>query len=265
MLNPPLVGGIFYEHIHRQIAATVGFLTLVLAIWTARREARPGVRKLAYTALAAVCLQGILGGITVLYFTPLPISATHACLAQTFLCLLVALTYVTSAEWRDSAPADDVASLRPAAVVTTAAIFVQLILGAVMRHIDRGQAALAIPDFPLALGRLVPPLDDPAVAIHFAHRVWALVVVGLIVRLFLRVRRADEARLLLPATGLLALVLVQATLGATTVLTAKAVYPTTLHVATGAAVLALSAFFTLRAFRLLRPQPAGRPAEAVLA
>src|SRR5687767_8079859 len=99
MLMPPMVGGIFYEHGHRMVASFVGLLTLILAVWVSRRESRRGVRRLAWVALGAVCVQGLLGGLTVLFFTPLPISVAHACLAQTFLCLTVALTYVTSREW----------------------------------------------------------------------------------------------------------------------------------------------------------------------
>jgi heme a synthase len=261
MINPPLVGGVFYEHLHRVIASGVGLMTLILAVWTARRETQPGVRRLAWVALAAVCAQGILGGLTVKLFTPLPISAAHACLAQSFLCLVVALLYTTSREWTAGrSPQDDVAGLRVASATVTGAIFVQLVLGAIMRHIDRGQAALAIPDFPLALGRLVPPLDQAPVAIHFAHRVWAMVVVGLIVRLAVRAWRGGDTRFRRAASALVALVLVQVTLGATTVLTAKAVYPTTAHVATGASVLALSFFIALRSFRQLRPRTEAAPA-----
>jgi cytochrome c oxidase assembly protein subunit 15 len=263
MWMPPLVGGVFYEHIHRMIAAFVGFLTLVLAVWTARDEARRGVRRLAWVALAAVCIQGGLGGLTVLLLTPLPISATHACLAQTFLCLLVALTYVTSREWTAAgAPAEDTGGLRSAAVLTTAGIFVQLILGAIMRHADAG---LAIPDFPTALGRIVPPLDDPRVAIHFSHRLGALAVLLLVARLAVRALRSTDRRLRGPAGVLVLLSLSQATLGALTVISGKMVYVTTSHVALGAVLLATSAFLTLRSFRLLRPRTPAVAAESALA
>jgi cytochrome c oxidase assembly protein subunit 15 len=46
------VGGIFYEHTHRLIASTVGFLIVVLAIWLWRGEPRRWVRRLGYLALA---------------------------------------------------------------------------------------------------------------------------------------------------------------------------------------------------------------------
>src|SRR5438132_12273459 len=77
---PPMVGGVFYEHGHRMVASTVGFLTLVLALWTAQAERRATVRRLAWAALAAVIAQGLLGGLTVLFLLPKAISIAHACL-----------------------------------------------------------------------------------------------------------------------------------------------------------------------------------------
>src|SRR3990167_821475 len=40
MFFPPMVGGVFYEHGHRMVAATVGFMTLCLAIWLGVQEPR---------------------------------------------------------------------------------------------------------------------------------------------------------------------------------------------------------------------------------
>ena len=257
MLMPPMVGGIFYEHGHRMVASFVGLLTLILAVWIGLREPRRGVRRLGWIALGAVCLQGLLGGLTVLFFTPLPISVAHACLAQTFLCIMVGLTYATSREWATAAErVDDTAGLRAAAVATTGGVFAQLVAGALMRHAEAG---LAIPDFPLAFGRLVPPLGSLPVAIHFTHRVGAVLVFVLVVRLLVRAFRAGDPRFTRVAGVLGLLTVAQITLGAATVLTAKSVYVTTSHVALGAAILATSVFLTLRAQRLLR-----RPAEAAV-
>src|SRR5437588_9464604 len=61
------VGGIFYEHSHRLIASSVGFLTIGLAIWLALREPRRWVRRVGWLALLAVIAQGVLGGLTVKY------------------------------------------------------------------------------------------------------------------------------------------------------------------------------------------------------
>ena len=253
MLMPPMVGGVFFEHGHRMVASAVGFLTLVLAVWTARAERRAPLRRLAWAALAAVIAQGVLGGLTVIYLLPTPISVTHACLAQAFFCITVALAYLTSREWLALTPAwEDRAGVRGAAVAATAAVFGQLVLGAVMRHIGAG---LAVPDFPRMYGRWVPPaeiLEQAPVAVHLAHRAGALVVLFFVLRLALRASRDGDGRLARPAQIALGLVFAQIGLGALTVLTGKAVLPTTAHVATGAAILGLCWFTTLRTRRHLR-------------
>jgi heme a synthase len=261
MLMPPMVGNVLYEHGHRMAATLVGGLTLVLAFWTSRAEPRRPVRWLAWGALAAVTLQGLLGGLTVLLLLPTPISVAHACLAQTFLCLLVALSYSTSPEWERVAPRKvDVAGVRGLALFTTGLVFVQLLVGAVVRHTGSG---LAIPDFPLALGRIVPPLETAAVAIHFLHRIVALAVLVTAALLVRACRRSGLAALAGPALVLLALVVAQIGLGAATVLTAKGALVTTFHVATGAAILALCWFVALRSRRLLDSgRPVGRSAAA---
>jgi cytochrome c oxidase assembly protein subunit 15 len=100
------------------------------------------------------------------------------------------------------------------------------------------------------------------VLVHFAHRVGALVVLVAVARLFLRARHAGDPRFVRMAAALLGLVLFQIALGAATVLTTKAVTPTTLHVATGAAILGGGWLAALRSFRLLRPRPATAVLEA---
>lgn len=263
MVMPPMVGGVFYEHGHRMAASFVGFLTFVLALWTWRREPRAGVRRLGWIALAAVCAQGLLGGLTVLYLLPTAISVTHACLAQTFFLLTIAMAYGTSREWLTAPVADDRAGLRGATLFATGVVYVQLMLGALMRHLDAG---LAIPDFPLAFGRLLPPLGDPRVAVHFAHRLGAVVVLIAIVRLYLAARRNGDVLYGRPARVLLVLITAQIGLGASVIWTARAVYWTTAHVAMGAAVLGTCFFVALRAHRHLRPAGAevGLPSARAL-
>jgi len=253
MLMPPMVGNVFYEHGHRMVAATVGLLTLCLALWTWRAEPRRGIRWLAWAALLAVVLQGLLGGLTVLFLLPTPVSVAHACLAQTFLCLLVALTYATSREWQDAPERSvDTGGVRALSLFATGLVFGQLLLGAVVRHTGSG---LAIPDFPLALGRVIPPFDSVGVVIHFLHRLVALGVLVTVVLLVRACRRSGLTALSRPAWALLLLVVVQIALGAATVLTAKGPVVTTFHVVTGAAVLALTWFLALRARRRLSPRP----------
>jgi cytochrome c oxidase assembly protein subunit 15 len=253
-----MVGGIFYEHLHRLVASTVGFLIVVLAIWLYRAEPRPWVRRLGYFALAAVITQGILGGITVLWYLPDAISIAHASLAQIVFCLTTTIALVTSRGWREGyepripdpgsrVPARDT-TLARIAVITTIAIYLQIVIGATMRHTGAG---LAIPDFPLAFGHLIPTHWDAKIAIHFAHRAGALAVTLLIAatsgHVFYHHRRSRE--LVRPAVLLLLLVAFQITLGALTVLSQKQFIINSLHVVNGALVLVTSLALTLRTHR----------------
>jgi heme a synthase len=245
-----MVGGIFYEHGHRLIASVVGMLTIGLVVFLWRAEPRAWVRRLGWLALATVIVQGTLGGLTVLFFLPDAISISHAGLAQIFFCLTITVALVTSEGWRRPAapPVDDEWLVRRA-VALTAVVYCQILLGATMRHTGAG---LAIPDFPLAYGRLIPPFWNPAIAIHFAHRLGAIVVTALILTVVWRIgsRHRSRPELVRPAWFLLALVTVQITLGAFVVLSGKNEIINTLHVATGAVVLGMSLFLTLRAFRV---------------
>ncbi|HKA37147.1 MAG TPA: COX15/CtaA family protein, partial [Thermoanaerobaculia bacterium] len=244
-LMPPMVGGIFYEHGHRMVATTVGILTVFLAAWLARREPRRWVRRLGYGALAAVVAQGVLGGLTVIFLLPTAVSVAHACLAQTFFCLVVTIAVVTSPRWRDGEPARDEGVLRIGRM-TVAVIFLQLLIGAVMRHT---RAGLAIPDFPLALGRIVPPLTSFPVVIHFLHRVTAVAVALCAALCGARAFASKRSGLRKTAVALMVLVAAQVALGALTVLTRKSVPVTTLHVATGALILGTALAFTLASLK----------------
>ena len=252
-----MVGGIRYEHTHRLIASTVGFLIVVLALWLWRSETRAWLRRLGYIALAAVITQGILGGITVLWYLPDPISIAHASLAQIVFCLTMTIALVTSPGWKRAyatngpaprASARDDRMLRRVAAITTGLIYLQIIVGATMRHTGAG---LAIPDFPLMFGQLIPPHWDPKIAIHFAHRVGAVIVSLAILattgHVFYHHRMRPE--LWRPSILLLALLTTQVTLGALTVLSQKEFIINSLHVVTGASVLVTSLVLTLRAHR----------------
>jgi cytochrome c oxidase assembly protein subunit 15 len=242
------VGGIYYEHSHRLIASTVGLLIMGLAVWLWRVEPRRWVRRLGYLALAAVVTQGILGGITVLWFLPDPISIAHAGLAQIVFCLTVTLALVTSPRWtRGPSTTDRI--LQRIGLVTTGAIYLQILVGATMRHTEAG---LAIPDFPLAFGALVPPMWTPAIATHYAHRVGAVLVTALAMATAGHVvyHHRTRAELCRPAVLLVALLITQITLGALTVLSGKQYLINSLHVVTGAFVLGTSLVLTLRAYRL---------------
>ena len=251
-----MVGGVLYEHGHRLIASTVGLMTIVLAVWLTCVERRRWVRRLGWIVLTAVVAQGLLGGLTVLYFLPPPVSISHAGLAQIFFMLIVSLAVFTSPGWlnrygRDAATTRSLVSdgaLRRLAILTPIVVYLQILVGATMRHTGAG---LAIPDFPLAFGRLVPPTWDPGIAIHFAHRVGAVAVVALVAALSAHVlaRQRTRQELVRPAVLLVLIVLTQFTLGAWTVLSEKDVAINTAHVATGALLFVTSVVLGLRVHR----------------
>jgi cytochrome c oxidase assembly protein subunit 15 len=279
-----MVGGIFYEHSHRMIASIVGFLTVILTIWVWRREERRWVRNLTLVALLSVVLQGALGGITVLFLLPTAVSVAHATLAQTFFVMVSSIALVTSRWWISQpdrgpviAPAGE-SSLTTLAVGVSLMVWIQLILGAVMRHTASG---LAVPDFPLAYGEMFPPLspeamqrytetlirddiriaaDGPLAAsqvfIHLLHRYWG-VLTG--VMLCWTVYRSFLAAKTFPRLGVLGMslavvTLLQVCLGALTVLMRKPVEVATAHVALGAFLLVLIVLTALHSRRLYGPR-----------
>jgi cytochrome c oxidase assembly protein subunit 15 len=269
-----MVGGIFYEHGHRMVATFVGLLTTILAFWLWKKEKRKWVRSLGIIALVAVIAQGVLGGLTVLFLLPTPISVAHATLAQSFFCLTIVIAMVTSPSWDtyQVVELESIVRTRQLMMLTTVAIFVQLILGALMRHTQSG---LAIPDFPLSYGQIVPPAsaidlprineirfdyDLPTVGlsqiwIHFAHRVGALLVSVLVIANIAHIFKTfkSEPGMREPALILLVLFVVQVLLGALTVWTGKAMEVATAHVATGAILLGTSVMLSIRAFHLFVP------------
>ena len=253
-LFPPMAGGVLYEHGHRLVAAAVGLLTLLLAAWFLVTEPRPGVRRLA------------LGGLTVLLRLPASVSVAHACLAQGFFCVAVTLALATSRGFVAVAPrplaSDGAVPLFIVAATATGLVYAQLILGAVMRHTGAG---LAIPDLPLAFGRLVPPLLSFEIAVHFAHRVGAVVVLGAVGWMAARAlpARRDHPELARPAVLAIILVAVQILLGGITVASRLAVLPATAHVVVGALLLAACLVTALRAARVrVRAPRRGRLAAA---
>lgn len=272
-----MVGGIFYEHTHRMIASIVGLLTVILAVWLWRKDDRRWVRALGVTALAAVIVQGVLGGLTVKYLLPVPISVSHATLAQTFFSIVAAIALVTSSWWRSDRQPMRQDPTSPAlftlAAGTACAVFIQLILGALMRHTESG---LAVPDVPLAYGQIFPSLSPEALAhyndillqrniriaadgpitsgqivIHMLHRFWAVVVAVMVLWTSVRLLRSPSVprRISRFAFALLGVLALQITLGVLTVVSAKAVDITTAHVATGAFLLALSVLLSLHIAR----------------
>ncbi len=135
---PKLVGGVKFEHTHRMIAQGAGLLTIVLAVWMWRTEKRRWLRYLAIGAIGTVIAQGVLGGLTVLFFLPPPISSAHAAFAQTFFALAVAMALFTGRKWVEEQPRVEFDQRRPSLFTLTLlsifVLYVQLILGAMFRH-----------------------------------------------------------------------------------------------------------------------------------
>jgi len=244
------VANIFYEHVHRLMASTVGFLTIIMAAWLWIAEPRRWLRRLGFGALGVVIAQGLLGGLTVLFFLPPAVSTAHAGLAEIFFCLTVAIALFTSPGWKapPSPPADD-AWLRRVTSATTVAIYCQILIGATMRHTGAG---LAIPDFPLMFGGLWPDHWNAGIGIHFVHRVGALVVASMALgtSVYIWRRYAAHPDLTSPALLLLVSLAVQITLGGITVMSGRQPLINSLHVVGGALTLATSLVITLRSWRI---------------
>ncbi|HZL37019.1 MAG TPA: COX15/CtaA family protein [Tepidisphaeraceae bacterium] len=262
--------------IHAMLAqAAVGLTGLaaigVFACFARTREPRRWVRWLAFGALGMVLVQGILGGLRVVLVN-LDLAIVHACVAQAFFCLATFAAIVTSRWWMDAPVADAGTAGRwrvGLGIATVAIIYLQLVVGATMRHFDAG---LAIPDLPLAYGKLLPPTTAIGLAavnhlrafslglepvtllqiwLHFGHRLGAILVSGFVIALAVSSLRWRGVRgLALPARVLLALLAAQITLGVLTVLLRKPADIASLHVAVGALVLMTSFLLTARTFRL---------------
>ncbi|HEX3358152.1 MAG TPA: COX15/CtaA family protein [Tepidisphaeraceae bacterium] len=275
-LFPPRlwIGGILYEHTHRLMATVVGFCSIILCIAAFKWETRKWARRLAYSVLAAVIFQGVLGGLRVV-FVNLDLAIVHGCFAQAFFCLATFVAIATSKWWFSIHRSSFIVhrSLIPLAIACTLTIYLQLIVGATMRHNDAG---LAIPDLPFAYGHLLPPTNNnqlstinyhraydlnlPPVTLaqiwlHFAHRIGAILVTIMILTVTILVFRNHRRQraLLIPAITLLILLATQITLGVLTVLLRKPADIASAHVAVGASVLVTAFTLAVRAMRLYSP------------
>ena len=134
----PTSFGSIYKHSHRMVAEFVGLLTIILAVWTWRAEKRRWLRMLGLAALATVIIQGVLGGLTVLFFLPPPVSSAHAAVAQTFFAIAVAISVFTGRRWMQEHPRTELDTRRPTlftlTVLSIFVLYVQLLLGAMFRH-----------------------------------------------------------------------------------------------------------------------------------
>jgi cytochrome c oxidase assembly protein subunit 15 len=238
-------------------------LTTILAVWLWLKESRSWLRWLGIVAFFGVVFQGVLGGMRVVfnkYGLGTELGIFHATFAQVFFLLVCSIALFTSQWWNQikitqrelaSAPAP---GLRRFFIATTLLILVQLVLGATMRH---QHAGLAIPDFPLAYGKLWPatdaasielynarrleaagesPITAPHIVVHMLHRFTAFAVLFAIIGCaVLAWRHTMRGSLLRKVSGLLVgIVLMQVVLGTLTIWSQRKVDVTTAHVAIGA-------------------------------
>ncbi len=247
---PRMVGNLFWEHGHRLVATTVGLLTIVLTVYLFRREKRRWVRRLGLFGLFAVIAQGLLGGLTVKLMLPLVVSAAHATLAQLFFCTTVSLAVFTSRSWIETRPKFEEKgslSLRYLCTAALITIFLQLILGATLRHSATWDQ----------------PLPTDLVRAHIGGALAVLLAVGTTTLSVFR-RYRHETFLTRPAAIAISLLVVQLFLGLAAYVTRLAspndpqplnpmVGITVAHVACGALVFATTIVLTLRTFRIVSP------------
>ncbi len=261
------VGGIFYEHTHRLWATVVGLMTTILAVWIFAKDFRKWMKWLGVAAFLGVIAQGVLGGLRVTMKMD-DLGVVHGVVGQSFFVLICAIALFTGGLWQKISEQKLNVSrgLRNLVLATTVLIFLQLILGATMR----GQhAGLAIPDFPTAYGKIWPDTSAQAVAnynaasknpenitafqinLQMVHRAMALTIfVFICVTAFFAWRKLGARDSFAKfAFFWFALIIVQITLGAATILTNKAADVATAHVLVGALSLAIGALGCIIAFR----------------
>lgn len=266
------IGGVYYEHGHRLLASGIGLITVCVAIVTFLRDRRRLPRLLSVVAVLTVICQGVLGGLTVIYQLPPAISMSHGILAQSFFLITIALCYLQSRTFRAAAPnpatSAESATIRRTAAVVIGVLYLQLFAGALMRHNGAGMALL---DFPTMGGSWLPsiapsvidtanqlraavelpPTTAFAVTLHLIHRLGGIVVALAAIVLLRAVSPLSLRGTTTRRIGylLVALTLVQITLGIASILTIREPFLTSLHVATGAALLGSALLVLLTTYR----------------
>ncbi len=237
-LMPPMEGNIRYEHTHRIIAALVGLLTIAFNLWLWQSSEPRHVRTLGLFALFVVISQGILGGITVIFLLPLPVSVAHACLAQIFFSVMVILSLLTSSDWK--LPQTKIIdngkpSLKLFCYAIPITIFLQLVLGSVLRHSN----STIHPHLTGAFFVSILVVWASLRVLYKHPQQWNMVRVSLLLVGLLFVQ-------LLLGTGSF---LMRLTTGDSPQPTVPLVAITTAHVAAGALILAASLVFTFETIR----------------
>lgn len=241
-LFPPMVGGVFYEHGHRLAAMTVGLLQIALTFLMVRRRANNrGYAALAFILLGLVIAQGALGAITVKYKLPWFISTGHLLLGMSYFATLIYTAFRTRPApsvveiQRHDKLRTELGSARRWIGIAGGAVFIQLLLGALVRHLGAAMVCLGMPKCTIS-GDWWP--DSGVQHLHMIHRGFGVVVAIVTTIAAIIVARRARSWPQLRLLSLLAplVVISQVCLGIMTVLSMRAVPIAVGHFA-GAATL----------------------------
>jgi cytochrome c oxidase assembly protein subunit 15 len=259
--SPPTIA-----HVGLWSAASI--FTFMILFRTPSHDQRPAVtRWMAFAAFAGVCAQAILGGLRVTLETAGDSTAAitfrilHGCFAQLELCLVVILAARLSPIWENAeVSADFPPRLKAFAWITSALVYLQLVMGAALRHKGAG---LAIATFPRAGadGSWLPTVHSVWVDLNFAHtRIGAAIVSAAVLFLAGSVfrRAGGNGFIVRPALLLPIGLALQILLGVFVIWQSRPAIITTAHVLNGAALLAAT---VLLAMRLSRNSPRVRGCE----
>jgi heme A synthase len=241
-LFPPMVGGVLYEHGHRLAAMTVGLLQIALTILVLIR--RPQLRGLAWILLGLVIAQGTLGAITVGYKLPWSVSTEHLLLGMSYFAALIYTAFRTRPEpsvielERHAKRVAELGRARRWIAIACAAVFAQLLLGALVRHLGAAMVCLGMPSCTMG-GDWWP--DAWVQDLHMVHRAGGVIVAVITTIAAIKVHRHTRSwpALQLVAIAAPLLVAAQLALGVLTVLTFRAVPIAVGHFAGAAALWAL--------------------------
>ena len=249
---PAMEGGVLFEHGHRLVALAVSVLTVALAVTVWRRRRETAVRVGSLVAVGLVLFQASLGALTVVWKLPLVVSSGHLATSMAFFSVLVWLS------WR-LAPSSPAAGETPApgpvralAGVAAIGVYVQIVLGALVRHTGSGLACDS--SVVLCQGAVWPP-GGPAQLVTL-HRLAGVAVALLVTAAAVAALRSGPSRARSAALLGPIVVVVQILLGVWTVWSLISVAVVSLHLAGAVLLLADS----LLLFLLLGPQPSAQQA-----
>jgi cytochrome c oxidase assembly protein subunit 15 len=253
---PEMKGGVLFEHGHRLTGTVVGILILAhtILLWFRRRQ-DPGNFKLGLVASVLVAIQGTLGGITVHLKLPPVVSILHLATAMGLFSLLIYLAdRLRPPRPQPKSPTEVPRSLRRWVGIAVCAVFAQIVLGAVVRHLG---AALQCVDIPLCGGKVWP--EGGLAQVHMLHRFGAVLAGGVVLGVAIATlwRARGMPRVL--AGAILLVLAAQVTLGIYSVVTFLSVPVVVAHLVVGAILLGLMLSLYLA---LGRRSAAPRAAEA---